>query len=288
MTLYAPIIVPAVIAGLCLLFAWHAWSRRSLAEHGHWGGAAAVALGYFAGHVLLTSWPPIPPAKAVDWLPYLALIAGAAGVTQRFWGTRWYAAWPLSLLLSGLFAAVLLRSYLQNTWERTEGIIWIAGLSIGAVALWNTLEHLSAKRTGASLPLSLWLISAAVSVAFGMSGSALLGQLAGAVAAVFGAAVVLAWWAPGLSIAAGTPIVFAPVYMGLLVQAYFYSELPFYSAVIFCLAPFALWFGEARRVYFMTPWKAALTRLMIIGAPLALAVWIASTVMGQAGGDYYY
>ena len=80
MTVYAPIFVPAILAGICLVVSWRAWRRKSLADHGHWGGVVAVALGYFAGHVLLASWPPIPPAKAVDWLPYLALIAGGRGL----------------------------------------------------------------------------------------------------------------------------------------------------------------------------------------------------------------
>ena len=288
MPVYAPIFVPAILAGICFLVSWRAWSRKSLAKHGHWGGAAAVMLGFLSAYVLLVSWPPMPPAKAMDWMPYLILIAGAAGVTQRYWGERWYAAWPLNLLLGGLFAGVLLRSYLQNTWERSEGIFWILGLAAAMTLLWNTLERLAAKRTGASLPLSLWLICAAASVAYAMSGSALLGQLTGSVAAVFGAAVVLAWWAPGLSLAAGTPAVFAPLYTGLLLQAYFYSELPFWSAILLYLAPYALWFGEARRVYYTKPWKAALTRLLIIGAPLGIALWIASYVMTQSGGGEYY
>ena len=288
MPVYAPIFVPAILAGICFLVSWRAWSRRTLAEHGHWGGAAAVVLGYFSGHVLLASWPPIPPAKAVDWLPYLALIAGAAGVAQRYWGSRWYAAWPVRLLLGCLFAGVLLNSYLLNTWDRVEGILWIAGLGVGTAVLWNTLERLSAKRTGASLPLSLLLFCSASSVAFVFSGSGLLGQLTGVLAAVFGAAVVLAWWAPGLSLASGTLTVFVPVYAGLLIQAYFYSELPFWSAVLMYLAPFALWFGEERRVYYMTPWKAALARLAMIGAPLGIALWIAYYVMGQTAGDEYY
>jgi len=288
MTVYAPIFVPAILAGICLVVSWRAWRRKSLAKNGHWGGAAAVVLGYFAGHVLLASWPPIPPAKAVDWLPYLALIAGGAGLAQRYWGHRWYAAWPVRLLIACLFAGVLLRSYLQYNWGRVEGLLWIGGLGIAIAVLWNTLERLSAKRTGASLPLSLCLFCAASSAAFFLSGSALLGQLSGVLAAVFGAAVVLAWWAPGLSLASGTLAVFVPVYSGLLIQAYFYSELPFWSAILLYLAPFALCFGETRRVYYMTPWKAALVRLLMIGAPLGIALGIVSYVMGQSAGDTYY
>ena len=126
-------------------------------------------------------------------------------------------------------------------------------------------------------------------MAFFVSGSALLAQLSGALAAVFGAAVVLAWWAPGLSLASGTLTVFVPVYAGLLIQAYFYSELPIWSAILMYLAPFALWLGEKRSVYYRTPWKAALARLLMIGAPLGVAVGIAFYVMGQsAGGEYYY
>lgn len=284
----APVLVPAAIAFLCLLISWRAWRRRRLAEEGHWGGAAALTLGFLSAYFILVSWPAMPPKKAMDWMPYLVLIAGVAGVTQRKWGKRWYARFSLNLLLGGLFAGVVLRSYLQNTWERDEGILWIAGLAAATTLLRNTLERLATKRRGASLPLSLWLFCAATSVAYTMSGSALLGQLTGALAAVFGAAIVLAWWAPGLSLAAGALTVFAPVYVGLLIQAHFYSELPLLSAVLLYLTPFCLWLGEARRVYYMKPWKAALTRLAIIVGPLCVALWIVYSAMAQYGsGDYY-
>ncbi len=283
-----PALVPAAIAFVCLLVSWRAWRRRSLAAEGHWGGAAALALGFLSAYLILVSWPQMPPKKAMDWMPYLVLIAGVAGVTQRYWGKRWYARFSLNLLLGALFAGVLLRSYLQNTWDRVEGIIWIAGLAAATTILRNTLERLATKRTGASLPLSLCLFSAVSSVAYTLSGSALLGQLTGALAAVFGAAILLAWWAPGLSLAAGTLTVFAPVYVGLLIQAHFYSELPLISAVLLYLTPFLLWLGEARRVYYMKPWKAALTRLAIIAGPLCIALWIVYSAMAQYGAGNSY
>lgn len=288
MTLYAPILLPAVLAGLCLLVAWRMWRRRNLAKDGHWGGAAAIALGYFSGHLALVSWPAFPPAKAVDWLAYLAIVAGFTGIAQRYWAKRWYSAWPVRLLLSALFAVLILRGYLEHTWARTEGILWIAGLVLAMSALWDTLERLASKRTGASLPLSLCMLCACAAGALGMSGSALLGQLMGALAAACGAAVVLAWWAPGLSLKSGTMAAFVPIYSGLLIQAYFYSELPVLSAVLLYAAPYVLWYGERRNIYFMKPTKAAVVRLMLVGVPLAIALWLAYAVMANTPADDYY
>ena len=287
MPVVAPVLVPALVAGVCFSIAWRVWRRKRLAEHAHWGGALAFGLGYISGHVTLLSWPALPPAKAMDWLPYMAGLLAVLGVAQRYWGVRWYARWPVRAGASALVSAILLRGYLEHTWERTEGLVWIGGLTAAMVALWDTLERLSSKRTGASLPLSLWLICAAASGAFVMTGSASLSQLAGSVAAVCGAAVVLAWWAPGLSLQGGALAVFAPVYAGLLMQAYFYSQLPLESAVCLYAAPFVLWSGEQRRIHFMKPWKAAIVRLLILALPLVIALGLAWGVMAETPVDTY-
>ena len=127
---------------------------------------------------------------------------------------------------------------------------------------------------GASLPLSLWAWCAASVGAFTLAGSGEIGQLSGALAAAWGAAIVLACWAPGLSVGGGAMATFVPLYAGLLLRSYFFSELTVWSVALLFGAPFVLWFGEQRRFRFARPWKAALVRVGLIAVPALVAVGI--------------
>ncbi len=274
MTVWLPIIVPAGVAGVCLLVSWRAWRRRSLRANGHWGGAVAFAGGFFAAHVLLLSWPDFPPGQSAEWLAWLAIPLGVVGVLQRWWGGRWYTAWPVRIFVSAGVCYALLQAKIDNDWSRTDTYAWLGGLTVAFSGLWYSLETLAAMRGGASLPLSLWTWCAVSAGAFTLAGSAAIGQLAGALAAAWGAAIVLAWWAPGLSVSGGVMTAFVPLYAGLLLRSHFFSELTIWSAGLLYAAPFVLWYGEQRRFRFTRPWKAALVRMGLIAVPALMALGI--------------
>ncbi len=285
---FAPVLLPAALMGVALFVSWGAWSRHHRFARGHWGGAVGIAAAFFAGFVLLKSWPAMPPDRADAWQVWLVIPLAAMGVAQRWWGEKWYVAAPIRLAVSGGFLALLLRSHLEHRWNCADAWVWLGTLTLAAALFWHSLERVASFRGGASLPLSLWSLCAIGAGVFALSGSAFFGQLSGALAGAFGAAVVLAWWSRGITLAGGTLSVFAPVYCGLVARGYFHAEVPVYSAVLMYLAPFALWWGEERRVKFQRPWKAALVRLAVISAPMAVAALLAYLFVFRSAGETGY
>lgn len=289
MTLFTPVFVPAAFAGVALIVSWRLWRRRDSTSNGGWGGAIGFGLAYFTGYVLLAGWPEVPPVRAATWQACFALILAVLGLAQRWWNWSWFTGIPVRLVVSATFAALLLQNLLEYTWDRQQAFAWIGGLAVAITIIWESTERLNAQRPGASVPLAYWVLFALAAITFVTAGSALLGQLSGALAAACGAALVLAWWAPRLSLAGGAATVFVPMYAGMLMQAYFFGELPVWSAVVMAVAPLSLWLGEARRVRFTPAWSAALTRAFIVAVPMAVALGVAYVLVArQAPDDYYY
>jgi hypothetical protein len=284
----APVIVPAAIMGVVLLVSWGTWSRQHRFKHGHWGGAVGLAAAYLCAHVLLKSWPNLPPERADDWQAWLVLPLAAIGIAQRWWGTKWFVAIPVRAVVCGGVIALLLRSQIEFSWDGPELWAWLGGLVVAASLFWHSLENLAEKRGGASMPLSLWALCALSAGVFALSGSAFFAQLAGALAGAFGAAVVLAWWSPGIALSGGTLSLFAPLYCGIVARGYFHAEVPVYSAALMYLALFALWWGEERRVKFQRPWKGALIRMSLVSAPLAVALVLAYWFVFRSAGNSGY
>jgi hypothetical protein len=104
---------------------------------------------------------------------------------------------------------------------------------------------------------------------------------------VLGAAIVLAYWAPALSLAHGAITLFALIVHSLLWQGVFYSQLPRAAALLIALAPLAAWAGEWPRVRSRAAWKLAVVRLACVIPPLLIAMRLAYRFFVQAGVDDY-
>jgi len=271
---WTPLLIPAILAGVLLLVSWRAWRRKSVHARGHWGGALAFAGAYLVAHVLLLSWPAMPPEQSAEWQAWIAVALAVIGVTQRGWGDRWYAAWPIRIAVSAALCYALLQRPIENIWGRNEIFAWLGGLTLFLTAVWFSTERIASFRGGASLPLSLWAWCALSAGTFTIAGSGVLGQLAGALAAACGAAVVLAWWAPGIRLSGGALTALVPLFFGLVLRSHFFGELTIWSAALLAGAPFALWFGEQRKFHFNRPWKSALVRTAAVAVPALIALGI--------------
>lgn len=285
------IALPALAAGLWWAVSWQLWRRANTAPvAGQWGGPLALAMGYAFGHRVLDGFPPYPPVNSKQTLFYLALGLGAFALFEPSWSRNGLSRWSTRVIVCAIFALGTLRAMVRNTWTTQESWLWIGALVAAAVLLWTATEALAVRRPGAVLPLSLWFATACASVCMALTSSALLGQLTGALAATLGAAVVLAWWAPRVSLAQGGITVWVLLYSSLINLAYFYSDLPLLAAICLYAAPLGPWALEALDPIQWKPWKTIAARVACVAVPagIALAQAIAAFIQVGAEEDYWY
>lgn len=207
------------------------------------GRAAAVPLALGAAvataHAALLGMPRFPAGDAVAWLVWVALGASCAGLLELAWRAPTRARLVLRLALAGLLLLVLLwQPYLAETWSRGEGVAYLAGLGMVIVASWTALgccaEHLSGRRHA----LLLTALAAGAAAVLGVTGTASLALLAGALAATCAPAIVLGRQGRA-PLAPGGTTAFTLVLAALLVEGHFYSDAPALSVLLLAGAPLA-------------------------------------------------
>jgi hypothetical protein len=230
-------VMPAILAGAALALAWRVWRRDGDGNRGAWGGAAGLALAYAAGHLGLVGAPPFPPVEATQWLFWLALLAGLWGAMED--RLRLLARVRLGgrVILAIVLPVALARPLVTYSWGAGKGTLYVALLGIAVAALSWIVQRTAERRDGALVPALLLVVATGSAGLLVMSGSALLGQLAGLLAAASGAALVLAFWRPRVSLAGGGVTVAVLLLSGLWITGFFYAEMPLPSAI---LAPLSL------------------------------------------------
>lgn len=266
--------LPAVVSGTMFLVAWR---RRAPLAGGIWSGATALSIGYVTGHIGVAGLPPFPPTEATQWLAYLALAGMALGLVDALYqkNPAWLR-WGLRLLLAAATVWLPLRPVVEYTWGPAKGVGGMVALGIALLAFWTQLEALAERQPGAGLPLLLFIVTAASSVMLLVSGSALLGQLCGALAAAIGASWVVAWESPMFSLSRGARPVVSVLLGGLWLNGYFYADTPLTSVLLMALSLMAAWVGQVERVQRLAPWQANLARVGAVLVPTVLAVILAA------------
>ena len=278
------VLLPALIAGLALFVAWRPWRRGGAAAGGHWGGAIGLAAGYAVGHGLLAGWPAFPAVSSTQWLFWLAFGAMGIGLLDALVRLPAAARWGIRGATSLLVGWILLRP-LTATWGAGTSVLWILAVGAGIFAFWSLADRAVRDRPGAGMPIAFLALTAGGSAVLLLSASALLAQLAGVVAATLGAAMVLAFWRPSVSLERGAVPVVGVLLPALWVSGHFYAEMPLASAALLLVAPAALWLGRIGPFRDWTRWKSALAHVGAVMAPVILALGLAA--LGQstdAGG----
>ena len=283
----SPVLVPAILAGFIWLVSWRLWNRNSTSANGHWGGALAFAGGYVAAYVVMKSWPTFPPVSAEHWIVYFAIIAGIVAAAERWWGAAAWSRWPVMIALTFGLAWFELRSLRIYEWSASGTAAWIAGLVVLTTFVWDQLDRLAKRRPSPTTPAALWVVTTGAAVSFVLSKSAFLGQLSGALSAIFGAAFVLALWGHKLPLNRGAISVFVLVFSGLLWQGRFFSNLPTATAILLLLAPLGLWASEFGEPAEGNPWKIRLARTAAVLIPVVIAVAIAAFYFFQTPKSSY-
>jgi hypothetical protein len=268
------ILLPALIAGIMWGVAWQFWLREPVASSG-WRMAHALALpaAFVSAHVALWGWPGWQPRLAEGWLCALAV-----GGALLAWVQNQLRASPAKVILWVALDALALRLFVQaraSSFSPIENFGWLGQGTFLIVLVHISLETLSARRPGVSLPLALWVWAAGSAAALAATGSLKYGQLAGILAAILGAACVAAWIQPRFTLAEGVLNGLVPCLMGTLICGTLYSDLPLSSAIVLAAAPLALWLIEVPALRGRSGVAGAALRVGAVALPVAVALVLA-------------
>ena len=218
--LFGGILLPALLAGVLLAAAWRAW-RADEDTRAAWAGAPAIALGFLAGFAVVEGPGALPSAGrtlgALDLIFWSVAAMGVVGLIEA----RVSRQRRSHVLLSWALAGLLLIRVLSNSAEVTKPVA--VGLILGWLLLAWCAECVASERDGAQSPLALWASASGFAGVAALSGSVKLGQLGGALAAVLGATIVLAWWRPRFSLAGGGATLAAFTLVALILDAHYFS-----------------------------------------------------------------
>jgi hypothetical protein len=247
---------------------------------GRRGCALALGMGYALGHAAVRGWLgvapvpiPVPPVDVIDWLPWLALAAGCWGLIEGN-SRRW--RWLGRLVLTGAVLGLVLGPLARNggSWP-VLAARWV-GLGAGVLWVWGLLDARDERLAGGSLLTVLAMVAGGSSLTLALSGSLVLGELAG----VLTAAVVALRFGlgrdPGSTAARGLMAVVVVVLAGLLLAGRFYSETPTSAALVLAVAPLAAWIDRPGPLGRPSAWLWPLVRVgvvvLLIGFAIARAV----------------
>jgi hypothetical protein len=161
----------------------------------------------------------------------------------------------------------------NQKWKDAETLGWQVAAMLAVVFAWLPVRRALSVRPGKLMCWVLCAILVADSALLLLTGSAKQGQLAGALAAVFGAAAGTALWRQGFALDRSAALPFGAAHGGLLVVGFHLSYLPQWSALLAAAAPLPLWIlgpagGGAKGTALLV------ASLLGVAALLGSAIWI--------------
>ena len=261
------IVYPALAAGCTWAFLGGGWFRRDA----RWVSSLAVALAFVIAYVGLLDGPPLEPTSAREWLFWVA--AGGA-LLSPLEALRPRAAGAVRVLFVGGLVWIVLRRQYLNHWagEGADSPFPELVLALGLTLVgWTALERVAKQTPGAGAPLVLWTLAAGLALCSLWSSSGLYAQLAGAVAAAMGAALVLAWLRPGTWFAGGGAGLAWGLLAGIGMAAHFYAQLGTTEVLLLAGAPLCALVPDLPLLRKQSDARRVALRFLLVAVPVALA-----------------
>lgn len=207
-----------------------------------------------------------PPRESGHWIPYVAGMVALVGCLQGIRLGRQVSNLVLSLGTALIFF-----------WSQISGnpltLLWIITLTIGLFISTILLQQVIEDRcSGAELTFSLALSAGAGGIVIFLGGSAVLGQISGAMGAILGVIAVLSFF---FNTTVGTvlPLVYLFIFGCLLLSGCLFAQLPWLTAILLWVAPWGLVIGQRLDHQKISPRaKALLVRILSVVALIAIAV----------------
>jgi hypothetical protein len=253
------VVLPAVVSGGLYLLLRRAIPGLAL--------VLAVVAGYISGQLALQGLPRFPPSSIFHYFPYLALLALLWLGLERLWTKNPVARWSLRCLVLLAVYFYMLRRIIQNSWQLWETLAWFMGILLVLLLVWRVLEQLSQRERPRRLPSTPFLTAVVIlvlgsSITAATSGSVVLGQLGGVLAASIGVIMVLSWFTK----VEGTeylPTAFIFLQGSMWLGGTVFSELPVISALILALSLFLLLLIRTPHTF-----RNHLLRLVVFAIPI--------------------
>ena len=206
------------------------------------------------------------PRESGHWIPYVAGMVALVGCLQGIRLGRQVSNLVLSLGTALIFF-----------WSQISGnplaLVWIIGLTIALFVSTILLQQVIEDRcSGAELTLGLALSAGAGGIVIFLGGSAVLGQISGAMGAILGVIAVLAFF---FNATVGTilPLIYLFIFGCLLLSGCLFAQLPWLTAILLWIAPWGLVIGQRLDHQKISPRvKALLIRMLSVVALIAIAL----------------
>jgi hypothetical protein len=239
--MYGALIPAAIVILLLLVSATFNGAKPSIRTREAWGSIAAGA-GFLAGFAGILGLPGFPPHDSTQGLFYGIAVSSAAGAGLVFATAMW--AWLMRAVAAAAVLAFAARAPIVNLWSIAESAFWLTAFVAGTLAAWGAVEAHSRRAPGLSPAIQLFLIATAAAVVLVTSGSAKLGQLAGALAACAAGLGVYSLRRREIGPIRGALAVFVIGAAALSLQGRFLAEAPTLSVVFLLLAALCGWASE--------------------------------------------
>ena len=230
------------------------------------GVGLILAGGIIWAYLLAFGGLAFPPRESGQWIPYLA---GAVALVGCLQGTRLVR--QVSNLVLSLGTALIF------FWSQISGnslaFVWVVAVTIVLLVSTILLQQVIEDRcSGAELSLGLALSAGAGGIVIFLGGSAVLGQVSGSMGAILGVIAVLAFFF-NTTVGRVLPLVYLFIFGSLLLTGCLFAQLPWLTAVLLWIAPWALVIGQRLdHPKISSRAKALLIRMVSVIALVAIAV----------------
>jgi hypothetical protein len=226
-----PSLAVLIASAVCfVVFREHPWLRAI-------GVGLILAGGTIWAYLLAFGGFAFPPRESHQWIPYLAGVVALVGCFQGLRLGRQVTNLALSLGMALIFF-----------WSQVPGnplaLVWIVALMIALFISTILLQKVIEDRcSGAELTLGLALSAGAGGIAIFLGGSAVLGQISGSLGVILGVIAILAFFF-NTTVGVILPLIYVFIFGCLLLSACLFAQLPWLTAVLLWVAPWALILGQ--------------------------------------------
>jgi hypothetical protein len=261
-------VLPGAICLIVLVLS--VWTTRR-ERNVQWAVPIAIGTAFTIGYYLLHPVRRFPPQDQGGWLVFLTPVLMVLAAADSAWRLPLKFRAVAVEILAGAFALLLLVPLSNPSVAASRSTVAVVSLIVWLT--WFSLDRLSLRRGPRELSVVLVLIALANAVIIGTSGSVIYGLQAGTLVAVTFAILIATIAFPRVAVQRGATLLFTFIWLGLLMNGHFWSDVTLPHAVLLLIAPHLGWLGELPGLRGDRFWKSAI-RIAIMLVPLLIAgVW---------------